>query len=41
MDKVIAMVLRDNDPEILLGTDYPLTWSLLAGRKPKFYDSTP
>ena len=35
------MVLRDNAPEILLGRDYPLTRSLLAGRKPKIYDPTP
>ena len=39
--KVKAMVLRDNAPEILLGTDHPLTRSLLAGRKPQVYDPTP
>ena len=40
MTKVKAIVLRDNIPEILL-TDHPLTWSLLVGRKPEFYDPTP
>ena len=30
-----------NIPEILLGTDHPLTWSLLARRNPKVYNSTP
>ena len=39
--KVKAMVLRDNAPEILLGTDYPLTRSFLAGSNPKVYDSIP
>ena len=39
--KVKAMFLRDNAPEILLGTDHPLTRSLLAGRNPKVYNSTP
>ena len=39
--KVKDMVLRDNTPEILLGTGHPLTRSLLAGRKPQIYDPTP
>ena len=41
MAKVKAMVLRNNAPEILLGTNHPLTRYLLAERNPKVYDSTP
>ena len=38
---VKAMVLRDNAPEIIIGTDHPFTRSLLAGRKPKVNNPTP
>ena len=38
--KVKAMVLRENAPEILLGTNHPLNRSLLAGRNLKIFNST-
>ena len=38
---VRAMVLKDNAPDILLGTDHPLTRSLLEGRRPKVDDPIP
>ena len=38
MATVRAMVLKDDAPDILLGTDNPLTRSLLEGRRPKVDD---
>ena len=38
---VRAVVLKDDAPDILLGTDHPLTRSLLEGRRPKVDDPIP